>query len=89
MTDFSRLKRPKHGMPDDVRRALVARGLIYAYTQRAAYQQNDYLGWIVRAKCDETRRRRLHQMLDELAAGDVYMKMPYRAKRPRALEFGR
>ena len=89
MTDFSRLKRPKHGMPDDVRQALAKRGLTDAYAQRAAYQQNDYLGWIVRAKRDETRRRRLHQMLDELAAGHVYMKMPYRAKRPRSLKFGR
>lgn len=89
MTDFSRLKRPKHGMPDDVRRALAARDLTDAYAPRPAYQQNDYLGWIVRAKRDETRRRRLQHMLDELAAGDAYMKMPYRAKRPRALEFGR
>ena len=87
MTDFSHLKRPKHMMPDDVRRALAARGLTDAYTQRPAYQQNDYLGWILRAKRDETRWRRLRHMLDELAAGDVYMKMPYRAKRPRALEF--
>ena len=84
MTDFSRLKRPKHGMPDDVRRALAARGLTDAYAQRPAYQQNDYLGWIVHAKRAETRRRRLRQMLDELAAGDVYMKMPYRTKRFRA-----
>lgn len=89
MTDFSRLKRPKHGMPDDVRRALVARGLTDAYAQRPAYQQNDYLGWILRAKREETRRRRLQQMLDELAAGDVYMKMPYRTKRPRSFKFGR
>lgn len=71
-------------MPDDVRRTLAERGLTGAYARRPAYQQNDYVGWIVRAKRDETRRRRLHQMLDELAAGDVYMKMPYRAKRPRA-----
>ena len=89
MTDFSRLKRPKHMMPDDVRRALAAHGLTAAYTQRPAYQQNDYIGWIVHAKRDETRRRRLQQMLDELASGDVYMKMPYRAKRSRVLEFGR
>ena len=83
MTDFSRLKRPRHVMPDYVRRALAERGLTNAYAQRPAYQQNDYVGWIVRTKRDETRRRRLHQMLDELAAGDVYMKMPYRAKRSR------
>lgn len=84
MTDFSRLKRPRHVMPDYVRRTLAERGLTIAYAQRPAYQQNDYIGWIVRAKRGETKRRRLHQMLDELAAGNVYMKMPYRAKRPRA-----
>lgn len=83
MTDFSRLKRPRHVMPGYVRRALAERGLANAYTQRPAYKQNDYVGWIVRAKRDETKRRRLHQMLDELAAGNVYMKMPHRAKRPR------
>ena len=70
-------------MPDDVRQALAQRGLTDAYAQRPAYQQNDYVGWIVRAKRDETKRRRLHQMLEELAAGNVYMKMPYRTKRPR------
>ena len=84
MTDFSRLKRRRHVMPDDVRRALAERGLTNAYAQRPAYQQNDYVGWIIRAEHDETRRRRLHQMLDELAAGDVYMKMPYSTKQPRA-----
>lgn len=89
MTDFSRLKRPRHVMPDYVRRALAERGLTNAYTQRPAYQQNDYVGWIVRAKRIETRRRRLHQMLDELAAGDVYMKMSYRTKRPCVPELGR
>ena len=89
MTDFSRLKRRRHPIPAYVRRALAERGLTNAYAQRPAYQQNDYIGWIVHAKRDETRRRRLQQMLDELASGDVYMKMPYRAKRPRVLEFGR
>ena len=89
MTDFSRLKRRRHPIPAYVRRALAERGLTNAYAQRPAYQQNDYVGWIVCAKRDETRRRRLQQMLDELASGDVYMKMPYRAKRPRVLEFGR
>ena len=87
MTYFSRLKRPRHPIPAYVRRALAERGLTNAYTQRPAYQQNDYIGWIVHAKRDETRRRRLRQMLDELAAGDVYMKMPYPTKRPRVLEF--
>jgi uncharacterized protein YdeI (YjbR/CyaY-like superfamily) len=52
-----------------------------AYQARPPYQRNDYVGWIDRAKRSETEVRRLEQMLDELAAGDRYMKMPYRAKR--------
>lgn len=78
--DFSRLKRPRYEMPDDVRDALVARGLMDAYGNRPPYQQNDYIGWITRAKRQETRERRLAQMLEELARGDKYMKMDYRAK---------
>ncbi len=46
-----------------------------AYEARPAYQRNDYLGWITRAKRPETRSKRLHQMLDELAQGGVYMGM--------------
>lgn len=68
-------------MPDFVEAALVERGLLDAYRSRPPYQQNDYVGWINRAKRFETKRRRLDQMLDELERGDVYMKMDYR---PRA-----
>ncbi len=75
--DFRRLKRPRHPMPDDVRRALEERGLMTAYASRPAYQQSDYLGWIARAKRPETRTRRLQQMLDELAAGGVSMGMAW------------
>ncbi len=49
--------------------ALVVRGLMDAYQARPPYQRNDYLGWINRAVRDETKRRRLAQMLDELARG--------------------
>ena len=76
--DFSKLKRVRHAMPDFVRTALVERDLIAAYQSRPAYQQNDYLGWISHAKRDETKQKRLDQMLDELERGDVYMKMRYR-----------
>ncbi|MDD3517478.1 MAG: YdeI/OmpD-associated family protein [Chromatiales bacterium] len=62
-------------MPDFVRHALKARGLMQAYAQRPAYQRNDYLGWIERAKRQETKDKRLRQMLDELEAGGVYMNM--------------
>lgn len=77
--DFSNLKRPKHPMPDFVQAALIERGLMDAYHARPAYQQNDYLGWIAKAKREETKLKRLAQMLDELEAGGVYMKMQHPA----------
>lgn len=76
-----RLKRPRHPMPAFVRDALVRHGLMEAYRARPPYQRNDYLGWICRAKRLETREKRLTQMLNELTAGDRYMKMPYRTRR--------
>ena len=75
--DSPRLKRLRHPMPDFVRRALEERDLMGAYEARPAYQQNDYLGWIGRAKRPETREKRLHQMLEELEAGGVYMNMEH------------
>ncbi len=65
-------------MPDDVEAALVDNGLMDTYRQRPPYQQNDYIGWITGAKRPETRSKRIQQMLDELRAGDVYMKMAWR-----------
>ena len=67
-------------MPNWVREALLERGLMQAYHSRPPYQQNDYVGWITRAKRRETQERRLAQMLDELERGDKYMKMDYRSK---------
>lgn len=72
-------RRARHPMPDDVRLVLAERGLVDAYRARPPYQQNDYLGWIGRAKQAATRTRRLEQMLAELASGDRYMNMEYRA----------
>jgi len=68
-------------MPEFVRTALESRNLIEAYLRRPAYQQNDYIGWITRAKLPATRQKRLEQMLDELFRGDIYMKMSYRPKK--------
>jgi uncharacterized protein YdeI (YjbR/CyaY-like superfamily) len=79
-TDFSNLSRPLQPMPDFVRDELDTRGLMEAYKSRPPYQQNDYLSWINRAKRPATREKRLLQMLDELARGDVYMKMPYKPR---------
>ncbi len=67
-------------MPEFVRNALLERGLMEAYRSRPPYQQNDYIGWITRAKRQETKEKRLAQMLDELERGDKYMKMDYRPR---------
>ena len=80
MFSMNNLRRPLHPMPDFVRKALVERGLMAAYLDRPPYQKNDYLGWIAHAKQEKTQQKRLTQMLDELAAGDCYMNMKYRAK---------
>jgi len=69
------LKRPLNPMPSFVREALAARNLTAAYEGRPPFQRNDYVGWITRARKEETRRKRLEQMLDELEEGDIYMKM--------------
>jgi len=68
-------------MPDYVRESLIIRGLMDAYLERPAYQQNDYIGWITRAKRQDTKERRLAQMLEELEGGDKYMKMTYRPRK--------
>ncbi|RWP42189.1 MAG: hypothetical protein EOR04_12140 [Mesorhizobium sp.] len=75
---MTRLKRALNPMPDDIRTALTKQGLMAVYDDRPAYQKNDYLGWIARAKRAETRHKRLDQMLDELKRGGVYMNMPWR-----------
>ena len=77
--DFSQLKRTRYPMPEFVKNVLEERGLMDVYKERPAYQQNDYVGWISRAKREETREKRLQQMLDELRKGGVYMKMKHLA----------
>jgi uncharacterized protein YdeI (YjbR/CyaY-like superfamily) len=69
------LTREIHPIPDDIRRLLHDRGLWEAYQARPPYQQNDYLGWIEQAKREDTRDKRIMQMLDELEVGGLYMKM--------------
>jgi len=78
-TDYSKLKRQLNPMSDFIRLALEERGLMQAYRERPAYQQNDYIGWIDRAKREETKEKRLNQMLDELESGGIYMKMKHPA----------
>ena len=78
-TDFSKLKRAKQPMPSWVLEALQERGLLSSYQARPAYQQNDYIAWVTRAKLPATQAKRLAQMLEELQAGGVYMKMRHAA----------
>jgi len=79
--DYSNLKRPRYVMPDYIKYALEERTLMDDYLKRPAYQQNDYIGWIERAKQMETKQKRLNQMLSELEAGGVYMKMKHQASK--------
>ncbi|MDR9420022.1 YdeI/OmpD-associated family protein [Gracilimonas sp.] len=76
-SNISNLSRSIHPMPDFVEEALRENELIESYYQRPAYQQNDYIGWINRAKRQDTKQKRLDQMLDELRKGGVYMKMDH------------
>ena len=78
---MSPLRRPRYPIPDFVREALEEHGLMERYRARPDYQQNDYIGWITRAKREETKQKRLAQMLVELEKGDVYMKMDWKKKR--------
>ncbi|WP_118976402.1 YdeI/OmpD-associated family protein [Taibaiella koreensis] len=71
------LKRPVQPMPATIRQALETAGLMETYKARPAYQQNDYLGWIARARLAATKEKRLSQMLEELRQGNVYMKMKW------------
>ena len=77
----SGLKRDINPMPRNVRSLLVKKDLLELYKARPAYQQNDYLGWIARAKLEATKQKRLNQMLDELKGGDRYMKMAWKGSK--------
>jgi len=73
-------KRERYPMPADIEKRLEEQGLRAAYDARPPYQQNDYLGWIGRAKQRETRDERLAQMLDELSRGGTYMNMAWKPR---------
>ena len=77
----SKPQRPRHPMPGFIKQALADRKLTGDYKSRPAYQQNDYIGWIGRAKRQNTKDTRLRQMLDELERGGVYMNMSPPASR--------
>jgi uncharacterized protein YdeI (YjbR/CyaY-like superfamily) len=71
----SRSRRPCYPMPAFIHEALAAACLTDAYLSRPPYQKNDYIAWITRAKHEETRAKRLNQMLSELREGILYMGM--------------
>lgn len=75
--------RGREAMPADIRELLDQQQLFEAYEERPPYQKNDYLRWILSAKKEETRQKRLHQMLEELREGDVYMGRAYVKKKRR------
>ena len=79
-TGASRPRRPRYPMPAFMAEALAWHGLLEAYRSRPPYQRNDYIGWIMGAKREATREKRLRQMLDELERGDTYMKMAWRPR---------
>ena len=79
-------------MPDYVPEALTERGLLDAYRARPDDQQNDYIGWMTRAKRDEIKAmrlahtcpgRRCRGMLDELEGSTLYMNMKWKKSRTR------
>ena len=74
----SRLTRLRYPMPSFIRDSLEKNKLMNNYNNRLPYQQNDYIGWITRAKREETRQKRLNQMLEELKNGNKYMNMDWK-----------
>lgn len=76
----STLTRPINPMPASVEDALNENGLMTAYRARPPYQQNDYLGWIARAKLKATQQKRLDQMVAELKNGSLYMNMSWKPR---------
>ena len=81
--DNSNLKRPIYPMPDYVCDELEKHNLKNLYYERPPYQRNDYISWITRAKREDTRLKRLQQMIDELKDGGLYMKMKYNAQKKK------
>ena len=60
-------------MPKSIRSALTGQGLLKLYNASPAYQQNDYLGWISRAKLEETKEKTIKSNVQELKTrGPIY-----------------
>ncbi|KRN24502.1 YdeI/OmpD-associated family protein [Lacticaseibacillus camelliae] len=76
-------RRPPAPVPEAIAQALAQAGLSNAFAARPPYQRTDYLNWIAQAKRPATRAKRQAQMLAELKAGNVYMKMAWHPRKPR------
>lgn len=74
-------RRPAVPVPPAIVNALAEAGLSQAFASRPPYQRTDYLNWIAQAKRPATRAKRQAQMLAELAAGNVYMKMAWHLRK--------
>jgi uncharacterized protein YdeI (YjbR/CyaY-like superfamily) len=83
MKKTTSLKRAIHPMPKKIRDLLNEKGLMEAYKARPPYQRNDYIGWILGAKQETTRDKRLNQMLSELRNGTHYMRMAWRPQKSK------
>lgn len=77
------LSRPIHPIPEFVLQALEEHDVMNDFHARPDYQQNDYIGWINRAKREDTKLKRINQMLVELKRGGVYMKMDHPASKKK------
>ena len=73
---------PAPAMPGFVKSALESRKLMDAYRARPKYQQTEYLSWIHGARLQDEKKKRLAQMLDELAAGNAFQGQPWAPPAP-------
>ncbi|MDA0988775.1 MAG: YdeI/OmpD-associated family protein, partial [Chloroflexi bacterium] len=71
---MERARRPRYEMPEFMWRALVEQGLDGAYRNRPSYQQNDYIGWITRAKREETRDCRVSALIGHFGTREIGVK---------------
>lgn len=62
-------------MRQEIKKILEKEKLMDKFKQRPFYQKRDYLNWVLQAKQEKTKQKRLNQMLEELRAGDAYMGM--------------
>lgn len=64
-------------LPRQYEKLLSEKNLLSEFKNRPYYQQSGWIRWIETAKQPGTKERRIKQMLDELEAGNLYMKMPW------------